>query len=223
MTAIEKICPDARNLLLIPENHTRNLFYLQNVAQTRGDPAPDRPRTCASDRCCRKSRSRRRSNCPTARRCCSNRCVRSEYRLGLDGFDPCAILLNNDLSAGIPEILQNLNEQFILPPLHAGWAVRRKSNHFAAYDEVADNFAKLVGIDPWRINPYFLGLRQRQFPRAAGRGMPGRQCRRRTRYRPREVQGIRHRRDALRSRQGRRRHLRHGRDDGARMPTKSSA
>ncbi|MDE2456541.1 MAG: glutamate--cysteine ligase, partial [Burkholderiales bacterium] len=32
MVAIEKICPDARNLLLIPENHTRNTFYLQNVA-----------------------------------------------------------------------------------------------------------------------------------------------------------------------------------------------
>src|ERR1035437_4308492 len=32
-SAIEKICPDARGVLLIPENHTRNLFYLQNVAQ----------------------------------------------------------------------------------------------------------------------------------------------------------------------------------------------
>src|SRR5476651_1194248 len=33
MVAIEKICPDAKNLLLIPENHTRNTFYLQNVVQ----------------------------------------------------------------------------------------------------------------------------------------------------------------------------------------------
>jgi glutamate--cysteine ligase len=39
--------------------------------------------------------------------------------------------------------------------LHAGWAVRRKSNHFAAYDEVAKKFAKLIDIDPWMINPYF--------------------------------------------------------------------
>jgi glutamate--cysteine ligase len=35
MTAIERICPDARKLLLIPENHTRNQFYLQNVASSR--------------------------------------------------------------------------------------------------------------------------------------------------------------------------------------------
>src|SRR5215813_11333175 len=33
MAAIEKICPDAKNLLLIPERHTRNMFYLQNVAR----------------------------------------------------------------------------------------------------------------------------------------------------------------------------------------------
>ncbi len=33
MAAIEKICPEAKNLLLVPENHTRNMFYLMNVAQ----------------------------------------------------------------------------------------------------------------------------------------------------------------------------------------------
>jgi glutamate--cysteine ligase len=33
--------------------------------------------------------------------------------------------------------------------------VRRKSQHFAAYDKVAHDFAALVDIDAWRINPYF--------------------------------------------------------------------
>jgi glutamate--cysteine ligase len=89
------------------------------------------------------------------RHCFSKPVLRNRRRIGLQDFDPCAILLNNDLSAGIPTILQHLDEQFVLPPLHAGWAVRRKSNHFAAYDEVAGDFARLVGIDPWRINPYF--------------------------------------------------------------------
>ena len=31
MAAIEKACPDARAIALVPENHTRNQFYLQNV------------------------------------------------------------------------------------------------------------------------------------------------------------------------------------------------
>ena len=33
MAAIEKICPEAKNLLLIPERHTRNTFYLTNLQQ----------------------------------------------------------------------------------------------------------------------------------------------------------------------------------------------
>ena len=33
MAAIEKYCPDARNLLVIPESQPRNAFYLQNIAR----------------------------------------------------------------------------------------------------------------------------------------------------------------------------------------------
>ena len=32
--------------------------------------------------------------------------VRSKRRLGLKHFDPCTILLNNDLSAGAPQVLR---------------------------------------------------------------------------------------------------------------------
>ena len=154
MTAIDKICPMAKSLLLIPENHTRNLFYLQNVAQLVtilrmtglnvrvGSLLPEIDKPTPID-------------LPNGTSLLLEPLVRTRYRLGLADFDPCAILLNNDLTAGVPDILQGLNEPFVLPPLHAGWAVRRKSNHFAAYDEVADEFAKLVGIDPWQINPYF--------------------------------------------------------------------
>ncbi|HJW26719.1 MAG TPA: glutamate--cysteine ligase [Rhodocyclaceae bacterium] len=154
MAAIDKFCPEARNLLLIPENHTRNLFYLQNVAQLaailRQTGLNVRIGTLLPD--IKEPTPIQTANGQTL---VLEPLVRTEYRLGVEGFDPCAILLNNDLSAGIPEILQNLNEQFILPPLHAGWAVRRKSHHFAAYDEVARTFAEHIGIDPWRINPAF--------------------------------------------------------------------
>ncbi len=154
MTAIEKICPNARSLLLIPENHTRNLFYLQNVAQLvnilrltgldvrLGSLLPEIDQPTAVD-------------LPNGTSIVLEPLVRSGNRLGLKDFNPCAVLLNNDLTAGIPDVLRNLEDQYVLPPLHAGWAVRRKSNHFTAYDEVADEFGKLVGIDPWQINPYF--------------------------------------------------------------------
>ncbi len=156
MAAIDKYCPDARNLLLIPESHTRNPHYLQNVARLMqifrqtglhvrlGSLSPDitEPTPLAL---------------PDGNMLVVEPLVRSSNgrRLGLKDFDPCIILLNNDLSAGIPEILQNIHEQSLLPPLHAGWAVRRKSNHFAAYDEVAKKFGKLIDVDPWMLNPFF--------------------------------------------------------------------
>ncbi|HRV79735.1 MAG TPA: glutamate--cysteine ligase, partial [Thauera sp.] len=80
---------------------------------------------------------------------------RSGSRIGLDDFDPCAVLLNNDLSAGIPQVLKGLDEQWLIPPLHAGWHKRRKSKHAECYDRVAREFAAAIGIDPWRINPEF--------------------------------------------------------------------
>jgi glutamate--cysteine ligase len=39
--------------------------------------------------------------------------------------------------------------------LHAGWGIRRKSRHFQSYEEVAKKFAKLLGMDPWLINPMY--------------------------------------------------------------------
>jgi glutamate--cysteine ligase len=64
------------------------------------------------------------------------------------------VLLNNDLSGGVPDILKDL-QQTVVPPLHAGWTTRRKTAHFAAYNQVAAEFAKLINIDEWQINPYF--------------------------------------------------------------------
>jgi glutamate--cysteine ligase len=79
--------------------------------------------------------------------------VRKRGRLGLKDFDPCTILLNNDLTAGLPRVLEHLYEQYLLPPLHAGWPVRRKSRGQQSYEEVAKKFAKLLGMDAWLINP----------------------------------------------------------------------
>ncbi|MCA3179852.1 MAG: glutamate--cysteine ligase [Burkholderiaceae bacterium] len=152
--AIEKYCPDAKNLLLIPENHTRNTYYLQNVVRIAA-------MLRQTGLTVRLGSLNPEITAPTPVELGDGQVltveplVRANGRVGLDGFDPCAILLNNDLSAGIPEILKDLQGQILLPPLHAGWAVRRKSNHFDAFNDVAKRFAKLIDVDPWLLNPYF--------------------------------------------------------------------
>lgn len=154
MAAIEKICPEARNLLVVPEHNTRNPSYLANVLQLKrifyqaglnvrfGSLSPDikEPTTV---------------QLPDGESLVLEPLIRTDRRLGLKDFDPCTILLNNDLSAGIPGMLEDLHEQYLLPPLHAGGSVRRKSNHFKAYEEISKRFGKLLGIDPWLINPMF--------------------------------------------------------------------
>ncbi len=169
-TAIEKICPEAKNLLLIPESHTRNQFYLMNVARLaeilRHTGLNVRIGTLLPE-----------ISAPTTLDLPDGRTLTLEplrrlgpggRRLGLDGFDPCAVLLNNDLSAGVPEILRDLHEQFVIPPLSAGWHVRRKSRHFAAYHEVATAFAREIGIDPWLIDPEFEVCGQINFQERTG-------------------------------------------------------
>ncbi|MFZ6649175.1 glutamate--cysteine ligase [Undibacterium sp. TJN25] len=156
MAAIEKYCPDAKNLLLIPESHTRNSFYLQNLARQmqifRQTGLNVRLGTLDEE-----IKEPTPIELPDGTQLVLEPLERSANgrRLGLKNFDPCTVLLNNDLSAGIPSILENIHEQTLLPPLHAGWAVRRKSNHFAAYDDVVKKFAKMVDVDPWMLNPFF--------------------------------------------------------------------
>lgn len=157
MVAIEKICPEAKNLLLIPENHTRNTFYLMNVAQLAmilrhtglnvriGSLLPEITQPTPLE-------------LPDGQTLILEPLVRlgsAGRRLGVAGFDPCAILLNNDLSSGVPDILQGLSGQFIIPSLSAGWHNRRKSHHFTQYREVARAFARHIDIDPWLIDPEF--------------------------------------------------------------------
>ncbi|HEY0877097.1 MAG TPA: glutamate--cysteine ligase, partial [Zeimonas sp.] len=128
MAAIEKYCPDARNLLLIPETRRRDARYLRNVLRLSTilrqtglrvrygsvDPSVLAPLRIEAE---------------GGETLTVEPLVRRGLRVGLADFDPCSILLNDDLSSGLPEVLENVHEQVLLPPLHAGWTLRRKSRH----------------------------------------------------------------------------------------------
>ena len=152
--AIEKICPEARNLLIVPENGKPSSFYLASLARLKEiyGMAGLNVRFGSIDPAVKRAVS---YTLPDGEKLTFEPAQRSEYRLGLKHFDPCTILLNNDLTAGAPGILEDLHEQYLLPPLQAGWSVRRKSRYFQCYEEVAKRFGKLIGVDPWLINPLF--------------------------------------------------------------------
>ena len=167
MAAIEKICPEARNLLLVPDAQLEDPFYLSNlqclvqvfsqaglnVRLGSADESLAAPRTLPL---------------PDGGELTLEPLIRTRGRLGLKDFDPCTILLNNDLAQGVPRSLHGLHEQYLLPPLHAGWSVRRKSRHFRSYEEVSKKFAKLLGMDPWLINPLHSQCGEVDFEAAEG-------------------------------------------------------
>ncbi|MBL8361273.1 MAG: glutamate--cysteine ligase [Rubrivivax sp.] len=154
MAAIEKICPEARNLLIIPRPRTADPFYLGSLQRLMQvfRQAGLNVRLGSIDASLKQPL---RLQAPDGAELSIEPVVKARGRLGLKDFDPCTILVNGDFPEGAPPLLEGLHQQYLLPPLHAGWAMRRKSAHFQSYEEVAKKFAKLLGMDPWLIHPLF--------------------------------------------------------------------
>ncbi|WP_412754073.1 glutamate--cysteine ligase [Legionella londiniensis] len=148
-------------ILILPESHTRNRFYLKSLNILRDifvkagfvvhigslDETMQNPTELLSDE---------------GEIILVEPLIRTDKRVELKNFVPCLLLLNNDLSSGIPDVLQGL-EQNIEPPAELGWSSRLKSNHFKFFAKVAEEFADLVQMDPWLINPYFKAIDEVDF------------------------------------------------------------
>jgi len=144
-TILERL-PEAKSILLIPEDHTRNLFYSKNVEVLVDilKQAGFIIKTSSLDAL------KREGNV-----------------IKIDQGIPDLILLNNDLSAGMPDILQNL-QQPIFPPAELGWHQRLKSEHFHYYATLSQEFAQMLDIDPWLITPLFRPCGEIDFLRREG-------------------------------------------------------
>jgi glutamate--cysteine ligase len=145
--------PKVTRILLIPENHTRNRFYfesiytLYNLLHTAGFEV--RIGSLLAD-----LTSAQIIKLDSGAELTLHPIQRHADQIAVGEFVPDFILLNNDLSDEIPELLQDL-KQPIHPSLQLGWSTRLKSNHFKHYDAICREFAVLLGIDPWLINPIF--------------------------------------------------------------------
>ncbi len=165
-SAIERICPTANQILLIPESHTRNMYYLESLA-TLQDILTKAGYEVRIGTLIEDIETPHEINLPSERRIVLETPQRNGNLLELPGFSPCMILLNNDLAGGRPAILEAL-EKPVIPPLELGWSTRLKSNHFKHYKGVVDEFAGLIDIDPWLIDPLFLQCGEIDFMKREG-------------------------------------------------------
>jgi glutamate--cysteine ligase len=163
MTVID---PSIHRVLLIPESHTRNLKYLDNVvvlAELLGMAGLDvRLGTLDAS-----------VEAPLALTSASGQDLllhpvqSQDAYLYAGDFKADAVLLNNDLSEGVPAILEGI-QQPILPAARLGWAHRSKADHFARYQTVVDDFAAQFDFDPWLLAPYSQRSRPVDFMQGEG-------------------------------------------------------
>jgi glutamate--cysteine ligase len=164
--AIEHVCPTAHRVILIPEDHTRNPYYLESLATLL-----DIMRKAGFD--VRLGSLRLEAGAtethatPSGQTLLLEALERSDDRLHIGDFRPCLVLLNNDLSSGLPPLLEGLRQP-VAPPPELGWSHRRKSDHFSQYRDVATEFAALIDIDPWLINPLYLQCGEINFMKREG-------------------------------------------------------
>lgn len=150
---IAEICKDVTQLLIIPESHSRNVFYFESLAtlcrilKTAGFEV----RLASLN----KSHTRPfKHQLQSGEELWIEPIIRQNDQIGVQGFFPGCVILNNDLSGSVPDILKNLRQN-IMPSPQLGWSTRLKSGHFQTYSEVSDDFSKTISIDPWWITPLF--------------------------------------------------------------------
>ncbi|HLC96720.1 MAG TPA: glutamate--cysteine ligase [Candidatus Nanoarchaeia archaeon] len=141
----------SKDVLIIPEAHTRNEHYLGNlcalkhILQRAGFTVTlGTVREDAEDTLSVKDNKGH------------TLILEKMYNVGgslhTKSFMHGLILLNNDFSVPVPPLLENVTDE-IRPPLRLGWTHRKKYNHFRYYCKLIDEFSSLVGIDPWLLCP----------------------------------------------------------------------
>jgi glutamate--cysteine ligase len=152
-TATERLVATACGILLVAEDHTRNLFYWQNIARLKHyiELAGFEIKVGSISDQLHEAHDIELEDGTVITR---HPVKRDDEGLYVDKFRPCIVVLNNDMSSGLPDILKDV-EQPIIPPAELGWANRLKSTHFAHYNDVVEEFASTIDIDPWLLNPIF--------------------------------------------------------------------
>jgi len=164
---LHRYYPDAKTVMLIAENHTRNLMYLDNIAilsnmiesagykiiLSNAEEGIDTMRTLES---------------ASGQQLHYHPLIKKNNKLmTVDGIVPDLVINNNDLSNGVPTLLEGI-EQPLIPDIRLGWYKRRKSGHFGFYDQASRQFGERFSVDPFLISTIFHQCGMVHFKERAG-------------------------------------------------------
>ena len=143
--------PNTNNILIIPELHTRNTFYWENISVLKSilenvgyrvevgiisdDNLPDEMEFEAA----------------LGKSVKAYRATKQDNKVMTSNYIPDLLLINNDFSEKCPKTLRDILQP-VEPPVEIGWHTRKKSVHFEFYNKLAGEVAEILGIDPWVIS-----------------------------------------------------------------------
>lgn len=148
-----------KDILIIAEEHTRNTWYLENIRilQEIIEKAGYRTKiatflTVQPSFCdlARYVELETATGHPVKIYCFKR--ILADYEARCEPID--LIIMNNDLTTGIPDILKN-SKIPIYPSIQAGWHSRLKSHHFAHTQDLMQEFAAILDVDPWLFSCHF--------------------------------------------------------------------
>lgn len=164
--------PNKQNILLIGENHDRNLNYLESLYKLSKLIKQSGKNVLIANLVNQeiKEYTTQEGNILKIDGIKFNSTKQILTPLINDGYIPDIIINNNDLSSGLPEYfnLINYNQQSMLPNFNCGWFRRKKSTYFKYYKEICEEFCTFFAIDPWFFMANFAVINEIDFKEKTG-------------------------------------------------------
>lgn len=135
-----------KKILLVTEEHTNNGFYWENVSTL----------VSLFEQAGMKVKIAIPSPIPEAIQVTSAtgkifRVISADFSSAeIKEFNPDLIVSNNDFSQAFEEWAESVTLP-MNPPREMGWYQRKKSRYFQFYNNLADEFSKIAGIDPFLL------------------------------------------------------------------------
>jgi len=146
---LNKNFPGAKKILITPENHTQNLRYLENVRNLQEILSDKREVVIGS--LIEDLKEVTTIDLENGHFVELHPLTKNADKIAAADFIPDLIVMNNDLTSGIPQILQNIATP-VVPSIQLGWFHRTKSEHFKIYNQLAAEISALIDLDPWLIS-----------------------------------------------------------------------
>ena len=143
---LDRYFPGIKNILILAENHLRNLYYWDNVATLSHLLKKSGYGTCVGVLGSPGGGCVPLTSFSGAKINVEN-VFSQNGLLQVEGFQPDLVVANNDFSSIYKDV--DFSKTPMTPSQQLGWFQRKKNDYFSHYNKKAQEFAEILEEDPW--------------------------------------------------------------------------